>query len=112
MSKNFQQFIPFSFTESFLFMQLVLKIFSGMANGVDPDQTVPGAVWSGSALFACAIFLMKFQDIYNVILKYYNATKPWFLSTYFCKGKCHYCGDIQQNISCGYSGLASSRQFQ
>ena len=25
----------------------------GMANNVDPDQTVPlGAVWSGSALFA------------------------------------------------------------
>ena len=28
-----------------------------MANSVDPDQTAPlGAVWSGSALFAYAIF--------------------------------------------------------
>ena len=27
-----------------------------MANSVDPDQTAPsGAVWSESALFACAI---------------------------------------------------------
>ena len=27
-----------------------------MANSVDPDQTAPsGAVWSGSALFACVI---------------------------------------------------------
>ena len=24
----------------------------GMANSVDPDQTAPRAVWSGSALFA------------------------------------------------------------
>ena len=30
-------------------MQLFLKILSGMANNVDPDQI---AVWSGSALFA------------------------------------------------------------
>ena len=37
-------------------MQLFLKILSGMANSVDPDQTAPlGAVWSGSALFAYAI---------------------------------------------------------
>ena len=26
-----------------------------MANIVDPDQTAPGAVWSGSAIFAYAI---------------------------------------------------------
>ena len=39
------------------FMQLFLKIFSGMANSVYPDQTAPsGAVWSGSALFAYDIF--------------------------------------------------------
>ena len=37
-------------------MQLFLKILSGMANGVDPDQTAPsGAVWSVSTLFAYAI---------------------------------------------------------
>ena len=36
-------------------MQFFLKIFSGMANNVDP-QTVPsGAVCSGSALFAYEI---------------------------------------------------------
>ena len=29
----------------------------GMANSVDPDQTAPlGAVWSGSALFARAVW--------------------------------------------------------
>ena len=39
-----------------LFMQLFVKILSGTANSVDPDQTLPpGAVWSGSALFACAL---------------------------------------------------------
>ena len=38
-------------------MQLFLKIFGGMANSVDPDQTASsGAVWSGPALFAYAIF--------------------------------------------------------
>ena len=32
------------------------KIFGGVANSADPDQTAPsGAVWSGSALFAYAI---------------------------------------------------------
>ena len=37
-------------------MQLFLKIPSGKANSVDPDQTAPeGAVWSGSALFAYVI---------------------------------------------------------
>ena len=39
-------------------MQLFLKILSGKANSVDPDQTAPsGAVWSGSALLAYAILL-------------------------------------------------------
>ena len=39
-------------------MQLFLKVFSGIANSVDPDQTAPeDAVWSGSALFAYAILL-------------------------------------------------------
>ena len=38
-------------------MQLLLKMLSRMANSVDPDQTAPeGAVWSGSTLFAYAIF--------------------------------------------------------
>ena len=37
-------------------MQLFLKILTGMANSVGPDQTAPsGAVWSGSALFAYVI---------------------------------------------------------
>ena len=37
-------------------MQLFLKILSGMANSVDPDQAAPsGTAWSGSALFACVI---------------------------------------------------------
>ena len=34
-----------------LFMQLFLKILSGMTNSVDPDQTAP----SRSALFASVI---------------------------------------------------------
>ena len=36
-------------------MQLLLKILSGMANSVDPDQTAPRAVCSGSAMFGFAI---------------------------------------------------------
>ena len=37
---------------------LFLKILSEIANSEDPDQTAPpGAVWSGSALFAYAILL-------------------------------------------------------
>ena len=38
-------------------MQLFLKILCGMANSVDPDQTAPLGVWSGSALFVYAILL-------------------------------------------------------
>ena len=39
-------------------MEMFLKIYRGMANIVDPGQTAPsGAVWSGSTLFAYAIFL-------------------------------------------------------
>ena len=42
-------------------MQLFLKILSGIANSVDPDQTAPsGAVWSGSALFALYHFVRNF----------------------------------------------------
>ena len=37
-------------------MQLFLKLVSGTANSVDPDQTAPsGAVWYGPAVFAYAI---------------------------------------------------------
>ena len=36
-------------------MKQFLKIPSGMANNVDPDQTALGAVCSGSALFAYVI---------------------------------------------------------
>ena len=37
-------------------MHLLLKMLSGMANIVDPDQTAPeGTAWSGSALFAYVI---------------------------------------------------------
>ena len=46
------------FWSNFFLMLLYLKIFNGMANIVDPDQTVPSeAVWYGSALFAYVIFL-------------------------------------------------------
>ena len=39
-------------------MQLFLKLFSGMANSVDPDLTAPSeAVLSGSVLLAHAILL-------------------------------------------------------
>ena len=39
-------------------MQLFLKIPSGMANSVDPDETAPeGTVRTGSALFICAVLL-------------------------------------------------------
>ena len=43
-------------TKILLFMHLCLKIFSGIANSVDPDQTAPeGALWSGFTLFAYVI---------------------------------------------------------
>ena len=48
-----------------------------MAFSIDPDQTAPeGAVWSGTALFACAIlsetlcYCMKFSDIYRHYMKF------------------------------------------
>ena len=42
-----------------------------MANSVDPDQTAPsGAVWSGSALFACVILsetlVFEFLGLYHI----------------------------------------------
>ena len=53
--KNSKYFIPYFFGLNCAFY-FFLKIFSGMANSVDPDQIAPeGAVWSGSALFAYAI---------------------------------------------------------
>ena len=56
--KILNTFIQYFLALILLFMQLLLKTLSEMANSVDPDQTAPlGAVWSGSALFACAILL-------------------------------------------------------
>ena len=50
-------------------MQLFLKIFTGMANSADPDQTAPeGAVWSGSALFAYAILSETLSEILGHLL--------------------------------------------
>ena len=44
-----------------LFMQLFLQVFTGVTNSVDLDQTASSvAVWSGSALFAYAIFFRHF----------------------------------------------------
>ena len=38
-------------------MQMFLKMFSGMTYIIEPDLTAPSRlVWSGSALFAYAIF--------------------------------------------------------
>ena len=49
--------------EELAFMQLFLKILSGMANSVDPDQTASsGAVWSGSTLFVYAILSENIWD--------------------------------------------------
>ena len=42
---NFEHFTLQVLVYILIFMQLFLKIFSGMANSVDPDQTAPsGAV--------------------------------------------------------------------
>ena len=44
MSYNFEYFLPYLFGLIFAFYA-VLKIFGGMVNSVDPDQTAPeGAV--------------------------------------------------------------------
>ena len=51
-------------------MQLFLKILSGTANSIDPDQTAPsGAVWSGSALFAYAILpeILVYKILQNLL---------------------------------------------
>ena len=40
-------------------------VFSGMANGVDSDQTAPSAVWSEPhMLFSWELWCTKFYDIY------------------------------------------------
>ena len=63
------------------FMQLFLKILSGMANRVDPDQTAPsGVASSGSAVFAYAIlsetFLyMTLQDFFHTYEDFIGRTK-------------------------------------
>ena len=47
-------------------MLLFHKILGGKANIVDPEQTVPeGAVWTGSALFACVIISEKL--VYKIL---------------------------------------------
>ena len=66
-----------------------------MANSVDPDQTAPEAVWSGSALFAYAIlpetlvfeiighlpYTLHQQILINLVCRYSNCelwtTKYW-----------------------------------
>ena len=51
-------------------MQLLLKILSGIANSADPYQTAPpGAVRSGSTLFAYPILLETFTIVFNVYCK-------------------------------------------
>ena len=41
-----------------------------MTNNVDPDQTAPGAVWSGSALFAYGILseTLMFEILVHLLL--------------------------------------------
>ena len=46
------------------FSRIRVKVLSGMANRIDPDQT---AVWSGSALFAYAILSEFFYNIYHTV---------------------------------------------
>ena len=56
MTTLYHTFFAKKFGQNSTFMQLFLKIFSEMANSVDPDQTAPeGAVWSGSKLFANSV---------------------------------------------------------
>ena len=80
----FHMFLAFSF----LFIQLFIKILSGMVNSVDPDQTAPlGAVWSESALLVYAISLDTLvyeilghlpYHVYPVLLWY--ASNAYFLN--------------------------------
>ena len=76
-----------------LSLHLFLVILCGMANSVDPDQTAPsGAVWSGSTLFAYAIFSehssMRLKDMYCTFeysLDYYC----WTIDSYGLPGNCN-----------------------
>ena len=54
------------FSLNIVFMHLFQEILVGNANDVDPDQTIPwGAVWSGSAVFACVVLLGKL--VYKIL---------------------------------------------
>ena len=73
-----------------LLMHLFLKILSGMANSVDPDQT------AGSALFACVILseTLVFKFLGHLLYKDYSID-----SLFFC---------ININIKAFYSTEVSS----
>ena len=62
-----------------LFMQLFLKVFSGMANIVDPDQTAPSG--SASALFAYDVLSEISQQAHDV-----NTTLP--------ERRCQHCINV------------------
>ena len=51
-----------------------------MANSVDPDQTAPGAVWSGAALFAYVI-------LSDTLLFEVLGHLPYISSLAFCREK-------------------------
>ena len=59
-----------------LFMQLFLKLLSGMANSVDPDQTAPSSVH-------------HYVLLYSMILHAVNELSPFIIRFYciqrFCK---------------------------
>ena len=69
-------FFPLIFA---FYAALSFKMFSRMENSVDLDQTAPlGAVWSGSALFAYAIFSRYF----TVVIIYSMKINPWCIIVY------------------------------
>ena len=51
------------------------KDAEGIANSVDPDQTAPGAVWPGSALFA-QTYLSENLRTLRYILAQSNIQRP------------------------------------
>ena len=60
-----------SFAYFFLFMQLFLKLFSGMANSVDPDQTAPSELGLHCLHYAILSDSLKYEILGHLLYTKY-----------------------------------------
>ena len=82
MSYNSERFILYFSGLFFFYMQLFLKILTGIADSVDPDQTAPSA-WSESALFAYAILseILAYKILGHLLYLHAFCIKECFCSS-------------------------------